>query len=121
MVINYKPLSVVTQSFHYALPRQEIIMQKIQKSKIFSKSHMKSGYYHIQIEEAGPLIASLRIESSAPGCNSLVRRVRLFAGADWIVEARVDPFAVVLADAVGAGVASARRALASRLNAASGS
>src|ERR1017187_5023484 len=33
---------------------------------------------------AGPLVASLRIESSAPGCNSLVRHVRLVAGADWL-------------------------------------
>ena len=44
----------------------------------------KSGPARIQIEEAGPLVASLRIESSAPGCNSLVRRVRLVAGADWL-------------------------------------
>lgn len=44
----------------------------------------KSGAVKITVEEPGPLIASLRIESAAPGCNSLVRRVRLAAGADWI-------------------------------------
>ena len=44
----------------------------------------KSGPATIRVEEAGPLIALLRIESPAPGCNSLVRRVRLSAGADWI-------------------------------------
>lgn len=44
----------------------------------------KSGPVTIAVEESGPLVASLRIESSAPGCNSLVRRVRLTAGADWI-------------------------------------
>ena len=44
----------------------------------------KSGSVKISVEEAGPLIGSFRIESSAPGCNSLVRRVRLVAGADWI-------------------------------------
>lgn len=44
----------------------------------------KSGPAHIRIEEDGPLVASLRIESSAPGCNSLVRRVRLVAGTDWV-------------------------------------
>ncbi len=43
-----------------------------------------SGPASITIEESGPLIATLRIESSAPGCNSLARRVRLVAGADWI-------------------------------------
>ncbi len=44
----------------------------------------RSGPAHISIEEQGPLVASLRIESSAPGCNSLVRRMRLVAGADWL-------------------------------------
>ena len=44
----------------------------------------KSGPAQISIEEEGPLVASLRIESSAPGCKSLVRRVRMFAGADWL-------------------------------------
>jgi len=47
-------------------------------------SIQKSDSARIQVEEAGPLIASLKIDSSAPGCNSLVRRVRLAAGADWI-------------------------------------
>jgi alpha-mannosidase len=47
-------------------------------------SIQKSGPVRITIDEGGPLIASLRIESTAPGCNSLVRRVRLTAGADWI-------------------------------------
>lgn len=36
----------------------------------------------VAVEEPGPLVATLRIESSAPGCSSLVRRVRLNAYAD---------------------------------------
>ena len=44
----------------------------------------KSGPVHITVEEEGPLVVSLRIESSAPGCNSLVRRVSLAAEADWL-------------------------------------
>ncbi|HEV2487663.1 MAG TPA: glycosyl hydrolase-related protein [Terracidiphilus sp.] len=44
----------------------------------------KSGPAKVCVEEAGPLIASLRIESPAPGCNSLMRRVCLMVGADWI-------------------------------------
>jgi alpha-mannosidase len=44
----------------------------------------RRGRAQISVEEAGPLVASLRIESSAPGCYSLVRRVRLTAGADWL-------------------------------------
>lgn len=48
-----------------------------------------SGPVKITVEDAGPLVAALRIESLAPGCNSLVRRVRLAAGADWIELANV--------------------------------
>lgn len=48
-------------------------------------SHLQtSGAVKITIEAAGPLIASLRIESTAPGCNRLVRTVKLAAGADWV-------------------------------------
>lgn len=43
-----------------------------------------SGTVTVTVEETGPLVCSFRIASSAPGCNSLVRRVRLIAGADWI-------------------------------------
>jgi len=44
----------------------------------------KSGAAKIIAEESGPLVATLRIESSAPGCNSMVRRVSLSAGADFV-------------------------------------
>ena len=44
----------------------------------------RSGPARVTIEEQGPLVASLRIESEAPGCNRLIRRVRLAAGADWL-------------------------------------
>ena len=43
-----------------------------------------SGPATIVIEENGPLIASVRIESSAPGCRHLLRRVRLCAGSDHL-------------------------------------
>ena len=43
----------------------------------------KAGTAKITVEENGPLVATLRIESSAPGCNSMVRRVSLSAGADF--------------------------------------
>jgi alpha-mannosidase len=43
-----------------------------------------SGPVRIAIEEPGPLVAAIRIESSAPGCVNLVRRVRLKAYEDWI-------------------------------------
>jgi alpha-mannosidase len=38
----------------------------------------------ITVEANGPLVAILRIESEAPGCKSLVRKVRLCAGADYL-------------------------------------
>src|SRR5262249_179118 len=34
--------------------------------------------------EKGPLVATLRIESSAPGCNKLTRDLRLVAGSDYV-------------------------------------
>jgi alpha-mannosidase len=43
-----------------------------------------SGPVRIAIEEPGPLVATIRIESSAPGCVDLVRRVRLNASMDSI-------------------------------------
>ncbi len=43
-----------------------------------------SGPVRIAIEDPGPLVATIRIESSAPGCVDLVRRVRLKAYVDWI-------------------------------------
>ncbi|HWI67934.1 MAG TPA: glycosyl hydrolase-related protein [Nitrospiraceae bacterium] len=48
-------------------------------------SHIQTnGPVKITLEEAGPLIALLRIESTAPGCNRLVRTLKLAAGADWV-------------------------------------
>ncbi|HUE66093.1 MAG TPA: glycoside hydrolase family 38 C-terminal domain-containing protein [Rhizomicrobium sp.] len=43
-----------------------------------------SGPARITVEDPGPLVATVRIETSAPGCVDLVRRVRLKAHADWI-------------------------------------
>jgi len=44
----------------------------------------KAGPLKLTVEESGPLLAVVRIESSAPGCNSMVRRVSLSAGADFL-------------------------------------
>ena len=44
----------------------------------------KSGAATIIVEENGPLIVSIRVESSAPLCESLVRRVRLAADHDFL-------------------------------------
>jgi len=44
----------------------------------------RSGPASIVIEESGPLVASIKIESSAPGSKSLLRRVRLYAGSDHL-------------------------------------
>jgi len=43
-----------------------------------------SGPARIAIEANGPLVAILRIESDAPGCNSLVRRIQLCAASDYV-------------------------------------
>jgi hypothetical protein len=43
-----------------------------------------SGPARITVKEVGPLVASLMIESDAPGCNKLVREVRLVDGLDRV-------------------------------------
>lgn len=50
-----------------------------------------SGPATVIIEEAGPLVATLRIESTAPGTTRLVRRLTLVAGDDRLyLEAAID-------------------------------
>lgn len=44
----------------------------------------RSGPAKITIEDNGPLVVSMRIESSAPSCKSLLRHVRLVAGMDHL-------------------------------------
>jgi hypothetical protein len=44
----------------------------------------RNGPVKITVHESGPLIASLLIESEAPGCNKLTREVRLVAGCDYV-------------------------------------
>jgi alpha-mannosidase len=43
-----------------------------------------NGPVKISVKEKGPLVASLLVESDAPGCNSLVREVRLVSGLDRV-------------------------------------
>jgi alpha-mannosidase len=44
----------------------------------------RSGEASITVEEKGPLMSALRVESSAPGCNRLIRTIRLAAGSDYL-------------------------------------
>jgi hypothetical protein len=43
-----------------------------------------SGPVKMRVKEKGPLVASLLVESDAPGCFKLVREVRLVAGQDHV-------------------------------------
>src|SRR6202012_6173905 len=45
----------------------------------------QSGRATVTVEDPGPLVVTLRVESSAPLCNSLVRRIRL-APYDGVLE-----------------------------------
>jgi alpha-mannosidase len=44
----------------------------------------RNGPARVTVRDKGPLVASLRIESEAPGCHKLVREVRLAAGMDYV-------------------------------------
>lgn len=48
------------------------------------KNLQSNGQVSNTIKESGPLVASLRVESSAPGCNKLVRDVQMVAGFDHV-------------------------------------
>jgi len=48
------------------------------------KDPQRNGPVKIRVEENGPLVASLLIESDAPGCDKLTREVRLIAGLDRV-------------------------------------
>lgn len=43
-----------------------------------------NGPVKITEEENGPLVATLRIESEAPGCHKLIRKIRLVAATDYL-------------------------------------
>lgn len=47
-------------------------------------NHTLSEPVTIKVEDAGPFVATLRIESSAPGCDKLTRRIRLVEGVDSV-------------------------------------
>jgi len=44
----------------------------------------RNGPVKISVRDRGPLVASLWVESDAPGCHQLAREVRLTAGADYV-------------------------------------
>ncbi len=48
------------------------------------KDLQRNGPVTIRVGEPGPLVASLIIESSAPGCRKLTREVRVVADADYV-------------------------------------
>ena len=44
----------------------------------------RNGTVKISLKESGPVLSSLLIESSAPGCNKLTREIRLVNGFDYV-------------------------------------
>ena len=48
------------------------------------KGAKRNGPVKITAKETGPLVASLLIESDAPGCNKLTREVLVVDGLDWV-------------------------------------
>jgi alpha-mannosidase len=49
-----------------------------------AKGARSNGKPTIRVVDAGPLVASLQIESDAPGCNRLIRQVRVVDGLDRV-------------------------------------
>ena len=44
----------------------------------------RNGPVKLTVREHGPLVASLLVESEAPGCHKLAREIRLVAGGDYV-------------------------------------
>jgi hypothetical protein len=49
-----------------------------------ARGALSNGPVRITVSDDGPLVAALRIESDAPGCNRLVREVRVVDGLDRV-------------------------------------
>ncbi len=50
-----------------------------------SKGHARvTGEVKVTVEDAGPLVGTLRIESGAPGCSKLTRIVRIVSGSERV-------------------------------------
>lgn len=62
------------------------------------KNAQTSGPATIRIKERGPLITSLVVVSSAPGCHSLTREIRLVAGRDHVEIANIVDKARLIAE-----------------------
>ncbi|MCA9167490.1 MAG: hypothetical protein KDB23_07465, partial [Planctomycetales bacterium] len=48
------------------------------------QSQQTNGEAQISVRDSGPLVASLSVESDAPGCHRLRREIRLIAGTDFV-------------------------------------
>ena len=51
LVINYKPLNKVLQWIRYPIPHKKDLINRLYNETIFSKFHMKFGFWQIQIKE----------------------------------------------------------------------
>ena len=49
LVINYKPLNDALRGIRYPISNKKDLLQRLLKSKVFSKFDMKSGFWQIQI------------------------------------------------------------------------
>jgi len=81
----------ITELFHYSTGRNlasERSAEQINQYLFLPGNNLadleSNGPAELGIEEPGPLVATLRINSDAPGCRKLVRKIRLVAGSDFV-------------------------------------
>jgi alpha-mannosidase len=81
----------ITELFHYASRRNladDTSSEQINQYLFLPGNNLadlaSNGPATLTLEESGPLMATLRIDSDAPGCNKLVRKVCLVAGSEFV-------------------------------------
>jgi alpha-mannosidase len=81
----------ISELFHYASRRNladNSSTEQINEYLFLAGNNLanlqSNGPATLAIEEPGPLVATMRIDSDAPGCNRLVRKIRLVAGTEYV-------------------------------------
>ena len=64
MCVSYRALNSITRKDKYPLPRIDVLLDRMQGSKVFSSLDLQSGYHQIRIDPADQRLPLERIKVS---------------------------------------------------------